>query len=709
VPGTLEDQKNMNTPETTARQPSTNLDLTDELPVLDVAAFEREVLSRERTGPQDCTAAAGSEASAPEAPDDPAANPAPPAVDSDYMLAVEHWIVQKTEQLRAQQVALSLAQRERNAAVARAEALSRELAEKSANIEALNDRVRILEEALSCEREAAQRRAAQLDEAQREGTRLTHELTAARAAEAQQSAALAASNALIEQRSEALETLRRAHEALSVERQRAAGELSDLGSKLRDSDARERRAQLTIAAQNRTHAELVHRVEQETGVRERLTAEREVLQAQLARCVEQLQSRESYRTLYESTAQELDAELASATLRAREQQARADQLTAELKALERPLKDAVRERDEARHSYDAAIAQHATERAESARARGALESQLAGLATEHADARARLVAMEATLTDTQRRAESEALASRTATERLRAMEAELANARLDGERDRASLADLTAAMVRSQTVLAEQSRLLEERESAARIMVADVAERAAQITALHGQIEELTARLAAPEAERRALEERVSALMGQVAESNCRVTRLDSMNVELRATVRRLHASLAERETELQQATRIASMNTYALGRVQSSIDELGRGLSASGSAPAQPQTSVLTRIDDGHNHSTVLRGWTTIGRDPDNELPLTMRSVSRRHALLIPVFRNALLQDLGSTNGVLVNQRRVRCARLEHGDVITLGKARFRYTVTPVPAGAIKTQIPRAGTASTEARARPG
>jgi hypothetical protein len=221
-------------------------------------------------------------------------------------------------------------------------------------------------------------------------------------------------------------------------------------------------------------------------------------------------------------------------------------------------------------------------------------------------------------------------------------------------------------------------------------MAASHDEQAALITALRAQMEELTARVATPEAERRALEERAAALTKEAAEVDSRFARLESMNVELRAAVKQLHASLAERDAELQRATRIASTNAYALGRVQSSIDELGRDLSDSEGAPPQTQASILTRIDGGRNHSFVLRGRTTIGRDPDNDLALETESVSRHHAVLIPAFRSALVQDLGSTNGVLVNRRRVRCARLEHGDVITLGKTQFRYTVTPVPVGAV-------------------
>ena len=200
----------------------------------------------------------------------------------------------------------------------------------------------------------------------------------------------------------------------------------------------------------------------------------------------------------------------------------------------------------------------------------------------------------------------------------------------------------------------------------------------------------MTARLATPAEQRRALEERVAELRKEAADSDSRLVRTESMNVELRATLKQLHASLAERDAELRRATRIASTNAYALGRVQSSINELSRAPTESEGAAAETQASILTRIDGGRNHSFVLRERTTIGRNPDNDLPLRMSSVSRHHAVLIPAFRSALLQDLGSTNGVLVNKRRVRCARLEHGDVLTLGEVQFRYTVAPVPAVAV-------------------
>jgi chromosome segregation ATPase len=704
----------MNPPKTTAR-PSVDLDATDELPVLDPAAYEAEVLSRESAGMSDGGATATQPAlpvAGPPTPDRGAPTAAPPAVDADVMLAVEHWIAEKTEELRAHQDALSLAQHERSAAVARAGALSRELAETSANFEALNGRERALADALAGEQAAAQHRAAELDAARQEAARLAQQLADARAAETQQNAALAASAALLEQRSAELQTLQRTHETLLGEQQRTTRELSELAIQLRDSETRERDARRIIETQNLTHTELTQRAQRETSARERLATEVEDLQCQLANCVESLHTRESYRSIYESALQELDIELATARQQMAAQEARANQLAAELQSRDRGLKDAVRERDEARHLHDSEITRRATERGEGERKLSALESRLAELNAEYANAAAQRLAIEAALAAAQQRAEAEAVASGAAAERLRELEsalasrqAELTDARLETERNRALLADLTAALLKSQTMFSDQSRLLEEREAAASTMAARHAEQTAQVTMLRGQVDELTARLATPDAERRALEEKVAALTRELAESESRGTRLESMISELRSTVGQLDTLVAERDAELQRATQMASMNAYALGRVQTSIDELGRTLTASEGASTQAQVSILTRVDNSQNHSVVLRGRTTIGRDRDNDLPLAMRSVSRHHAVLIPGFRTAFVQDLGSTNGVLVNQRRVRCARLEHGDMISLGEARFRYTVTPAPAG----PTPTGSTGSTSTRLRVG
>src|SRR5215469_5270441 len=209
----------MKSANTTAR-PSVDLDATDELPVLDPVAYEAELRSREPAGPaaggatdggatDSGTTATESDRSAADAlaPDEHVASAASHLGDSDVMSAVEHWIVQKTEELRAHHDALSLATREQTAAVARADALSRELAVAKSSLGALDSRALALAEELTRERETAQRRAAELDAARSEAAGLARELADARTAETQHNAALTASAALLEQRSGELQAL----------------------------------------------------------------------------------------------------------------------------------------------------------------------------------------------------------------------------------------------------------------------------------------------------------------------------------------------------------------------------------------------------------------------------------------------------------------------------------------------------------------------
>ena len=68
-----------------------------------------------------------------------------------------------------------------------------------------------------------------------------------------------------------------------------------------------------------------------------------------------------------------------------------------------------------------------------------------------------------------------------------------------------------------------------------------------------------------------------------------------------------------------------------------------------------------------------------TIGRHPDNELPLANATVSGHHAELVFVGNDLFVRDPGSTNGSFLNGRRVDgLQRLCEGDMLQLGTAMF-------------------------------
>ena len=84
-----------------------------------------------------------------------------------------------------------------------------------------------------------------------------------------------------------------------------------------------------------------------------------------------------------------------------------------------------------------------------------------------------------------------------------------------------------------------------------------------------------------------------------------------------------------------------------------------------------------------GHGKRTVLSGnRVLIGRSRDCDLTLDDPNVSRRHAELRREGGTWLVSDLGSTNGVKVNGRRVNDHPLSPGDEIVLGLEHLTFEV---------------------------
>jgi len=69
-----------------------------------------------------------------------------------------------------------------------------------------------------------------------------------------------------------------------------------------------------------------------------------------------------------------------------------------------------------------------------------------------------------------------------------------------------------------------------------------------------------------------------------------------------------------------------------------------------------------------------------TIGRKPDNDLPIDDHTVSSRHAKIVRVQSVYFIEDLKSTNGTAVNGKPIERAQLHDADVITIGQHRIIF-----------------------------
>ncbi|MDA8107981.1 MAG: FHA domain-containing protein [Betaproteobacteria bacterium] len=70
----------------------------------------------------------------------------------------------------------------------------------------------------------------------------------------------------------------------------------------------------------------------------------------------------------------------------------------------------------------------------------------------------------------------------------------------------------------------------------------------------------------------------------------------------------------------------------------------------------------------------------TTIGRKPHNDIQIDNLAVSGEHAVIVTILNDSFLEDLGSTNGTLVNGQAIKKHFLQNNDVIELGKYRLKY-----------------------------
>jgi chromosome segregation ATPase len=255
----------------------------------------------------------------------------------------------------------------------------------------------------------------------------------------------------------------------------------------------------------------------------------------------------------------------------------------------------------------------------------ARESQLENsLTTARAEAAQRIAALEESLRRAEQSQHTQTEALRIAAEHATTLSTQVA------ARD-ASIAELTRQLA--------ELRVVEEK---ARLGAATFDAQVQQIAALQGSLESEKAH--------------ASDLGQQLRQATERVERLES----------EAHASAA------------------LLGNLQQNMERLGRDDTGSRPAlkdsPLENFVRVLIRQEGGAEVMYPISRHTSIGRTPENDIQIDTTYISRHHAVLLSSADACIVEDLNSTNGVLVNGKRVGRQVLHDGDSLTIGKTEFRY-----------------------------
>ena len=180
---------------------------------------------------------------------------------------------------------------------------------------------------------------------------------------------------------------------------------------------------------------------------------------------------------------------------------------------------------------------------------------------------------------------------------------------------------------------------------------------------------ELDAARTAAEAAAATARERVAALESEVQKQ------AESLH-ELRVQFGAVRDSLAQRNALIERVEAEAASSVAMLGNIQHNLEHMG----------AEEHAHLLVRTDGQTGILHLLGKRTTIGRTPDNDVHLDAEFISRHHAVALRAGAKTVIEDLNSTNGTYVNGQRVNRRTLKDGDLVTLGKTEFRYSVNKPP-----------------------
>ncbi|HWZ63337.1 MAG TPA: FHA domain-containing protein [Steroidobacteraceae bacterium] len=626
--------------------PGADLDSTDQLPVLDPTAYE--AAARERLA-------------------DTWVQPVLPQAEtaSETRGGAEDPLQTAAANLREAQELLAKR-------AARLTELERALEEARGAHAVAERRAGDLGDELSQARAAAEKRETQLNAEQAEARAAVERRSSEHAAQ------LAAVRAAAEKRDAELnEELTRARAALGQQ----AGELADeLGRTRRAAEAREAEQARQLAeekaaaerrlAEERAVADLAQRDrdlenQQTLAARERalaaLSRELEEIRTRAASFFESLTSAERRRSLLEGLVSDLQHEAAV-------QETVRERLARELAG-----------RDTQAGELESELAQRATRIAalegQLATLRATLEQRDAELMRMHAAHASTNTALEgaraATATASSRATEHETALTETRT-RIATREAELA-----AERKRLAEREQELAMVRAdmeQWAGALRAAQLERSGHLASIAAGEsrvkqleerVAEQSETLHTLQSASDAALARAQELEGDLRAAEDGITRLESQLRARNTRVSELEKANQQWRTTL---------------EETRHTDTGTH---HVPHDVDHAHFADSAAAREAAPDGATRLLIQSSGEREVVhVLARKTSIGRTPDNDLQIDAKYISRHHAVILAGPAHTIIEDLNSTNGVLVNGRRISRQTLKDGDQVTIGRSQYRFAV---------------------------
>lgn len=250
-----------------------------------------------------------------------------------------------------------------------------------------------------------------------------------------------------------------------------------------------------------------------------------------------------------------------------------------------------------------------------------------------------------------------------------AAQAEVAELRREGDETQRSLAESLRASERVKAEANSHLQLLHIKTS--------------ELAALKQELNQQAPSLRELEQGMRARDELVDQLRHQLQTTQDEHGIMASQLQKARLRVKSLAEQIFQRDNQIAALKSDLSVHVKALAAIRRDVSRVDAE-PPSAVAGGDPQR-VLQPVDHDGEPIVLDRKVITIGRTSENDVCVPSKLISRHHARLLLGPNGVIVEDAGSTNGCFVNGKQVRHQLMRDGDVLELGDLRYcLYTPSP-------------------------
>lgn len=244
---------------------------------------------------------------------------------------------------------------------------------------------------------------------------------------------------------------------------------------------------------------------------------------------------------------------------------------------------------------------------------------------------------------------------------------------------RQTVADLQSTREELQLALTEATRKIERLYAASHDDTELLTAKNTELAAAKQQLGEQQPLIRSLEQAIRARDTLVRDLRNEVQTAQDERAIMASQLDKIRLRAKSMAQQISQKDNRIATLNADLAVHTEALAAIRRDVSRVEGGPEA---LSADHLERALAPVDHEGDVIVLNRKVMSIGRTNDNDIFIPSKLISRHHARLLVGPNAVIVEDAGSTNGCYVNDQQVKQHVLHEGDVLAIGDLKYRLII---------------------------